>query len=196
MKNHKNDCSCCFCKNKRGEQISHRKGLSLEQEYGKEKAEKIRISLKNSHSGVCLSEKHRHSLSLAAQKRKEKQNGRMNKQESVEKMRKAAILQFKDQSQRELRRKARIRCMSEQKHKGTLIEEKVKNLLIKNNINYIDQFAFKNKYVCDFALIDYKIIIECDGCWYHGCKQCCKTLKTNIDYEYQKRRDTFIKENN
>jgi len=147
---------------------SHRKGLSLEQEYGIQKAKVIRHKLRKAHLGVSLSISHRHSLSLLAQKRKEKQNGAMNTKEAIEKMRIAAIKQFRDPLQREIRRKNRIKYMKKQKRKDTQIELKVEKILKETKHKYVKQFSFDNKYLCDFAIPKKKLIIECDGDYWHN----------------------------
>lgn len=167
LKNHKRNCQCYFCKSARGEQKSPRKGLSLEQEYGKEKAEKIRIKLKNAHTGTPLTKVCRHNLSLLAIRRKEKQGGKMNTPEAIEKMRKAAITQFKDPAQRELRRQMRIKIMSTQQTKDTGIEKKVMNVLSLNNIKFEKQKPLLKKYVVDI-FIKSNIVIECDGDYWHN----------------------------
>ena len=166
---------------------SHRKGLTLEQEYGDIRAKKIHENLRKAHLGVSLSVSHRHSLSLLAQRRKDKQNGHMNTPEAIEKMRISAIKQFKDLSQRELRRRMRLKLMSNPKYvQNTGIELKIKELLNKNKIDHISQYLFKNKYLCDFAILNKKIIIECDGDYWHnrpGAK------------EKDEKRDEYIKKN-
>lgn len=49
----------------------------------------------------------------------------------------------------------------------TSIEKKVRLLLTKYNIKFKQEFLYKGHYF-DFLLIDYNIIIECDGDYFHG----------------------------
>ena len=51
----------------------------------------------------------------------------------------------------------------------TNIEEKMKEVLIKEGIEFAEQFPIRCKYgyIADFAIPDKKIIIECDGEHWH-----------------------------
>ena len=182
LKNHKQNCQCCCCQSARGERKSPRKGLTLEQEHGKERATEIRKSMSNSHTGIPLSKACRHSLSLLAIRRKEKQHGKMNKPEAIDKMRKAAIKQFKDPYQRELRRQMRIKIMSTQQTKDTGIEKKVMNILVLNNIKFEKQKPLLSKYIVDIFIAP-NIVIECDGDYWHnrpGCQEKDKLRNANL----------------
>ena len=53
---------------------------------------------------------------------------------------------------------------------NTSIEIKVQKLLNLNKIKYSHPFNFNNKFACDFALVEKKIIIECDGDYWHNRK--------------------------
>lgn len=50
----------------------------------------------------------------------------------------------------------------------TKIERKIARELIKRNIIFVKQFNFENKFVCDIAIPYLKIIIECDGDYWHA----------------------------
>jgi len=50
----------------------------------------------------------------------------------------------------------------------TKIEKKIAKELLKKKIPFIKQFNMGNKFVCDFAIPIYKIIIECDGDYWHA----------------------------
>lgn len=56
------------------------------------------------------------------------------------------------------------------KFKNTKIELKIEEGLKKRNINYQKQVPILDIAIVDFCLPDNKIIIECDGCYWHGCK--------------------------
>ena len=66
---------------------------------------------------------------------------------------------------------------------NTSIEKKITKELKKLNIDYIHQFNFYSKYLCDFAIPNKKTIIECDGDYWHSLP------KTKIK---DKRKDKFI----
>ena len=74
------------------------------------------------------------------------------------------------EASKQLMRNATIKNLINGKYKqtNTNIEIIMKNKLKKCGINYIHQYNFKNKFVCDFAIIKDKIIIECDGDYWHN----------------------------
>lgn len=51
---------------------------------------------------------------------------------------------------------------------NTKIEKEFAKELSKREINFISQYPIDNKFVCDFSIPKYKIIIECDGDYWHG----------------------------
>ena len=53
--------------------------------------------------------------------------------------------------------------------KDTKIEKKMKELLDALNINYVFQHSVKNIATVDFYIPEKNLIIECDGCYWHGC---------------------------
>ncbi len=174
--------------------VSPRKGLSLEQLYGKEKATAIKEKMKNSHLHHDVSTKTKEKLSALAQKRIKRQ-GRMNSTQTIEKCRLAAIEQFKDPVQHELRRKMRILLMHSGQCAGTKIELKVDKFLTENNISHVYQFNIDNKYISDFAIPSARLIIECDGCYWHRCLDCYpamqdkqKDIKDHAREEYFKKK--------
>lgn len=50
----------------------------------------------------------------------------------------------------------------------TGIELKMKDALTQLNISYEHPFSFNDKFLCDFAIPSMKIIIECDGDYWHN----------------------------
>ncbi|KKK95960.1 hypothetical protein LCGC14_2667570 [marine sediment metagenome] len=71
----------------------------------------------------------------------------------------------------------------------TSIELKMKDILKKINIDYIYQYNFKDAFACDFAIQSLKLIIECDGCYWHSCTK--HHPKANITND--KERDKYTK---
>mgnify|MGYP001576635131 FL=1 len=54
----------------------------------------------------------------------------------------------------------------------TKLELTVKARLDSLGANYVHPFNLHNHFLCDFYLPDYNLIIEADGCYWHGCTQC------------------------
>ena len=52
--------------------------------------------------------------------------------------------------------------------KDTKIEKALAGEMIKREINFVAQYPIDNKFVCDFAIPQNKIIIECDGDYWHA----------------------------
>lgn len=50
---------------------------------------------------------------------------------------------------------------------NTKIEKRMKKALEEMKLEYIHSYNFNNKFECDFALPKHKIIIECDGDYWH-----------------------------
>lgn len=84
-------------------------------------------------------------------------------------------------------------------HKPTKIEIKVANYLKSKNIKYLSNHKINNFYV-DFYLIDYNIVIECDGDFWHSNplfyknKVLTKVQKKNIDRDLRK--NNMLESNN
>jgi len=68
------------------------------------------------------------------------------------------------------------------KNKNTKIELKIKKLLDELKISYIHQYSFKDKFVCDFGIPYKKLIIECDGIYWHNRKDTKKKDKAKDIY--------------
>lgn len=70
--------------------------------------------------------------------------------------------------------------MSRIKSKGTSIEKIVRSVLRRNNIQYTSNPKMYGH--PDMIINDKKIAIFLDGCFWHGCKKCKNTPKTNKIY--------------
>ena len=81
--------------------------------------------------------------------------------------------------------------------KETKIEKAIARELSKRNIIFISQYSIDKSFVCDFALPKYKIIIECDGDYWHANPKLYSKLnkiqkrKVKID----KFKDEYLKRN-
>ena len=67
--------------------VSHRKGITLEEEYGKEKADLIKKRYSEFHSGKTLSEQHKENIKKAHIGKKNHFYGKHHSEESKQKMR-------------------------------------------------------------------------------------------------------------
>lgn len=56
----------------------------------------------------------------------------------------------------------------QKKKMDTTIEIKIRNQLSEAKIKYLHPFDLKNKFLCDFFLPDFNLIIECDGDYWHS----------------------------
>jgi len=65
---------------------------------------------------------------------------------------------------------------------NTSIELHIKDVLDKNNIKYEHPFNFNNKFACDFAVPSKKLIIECDGDYWHNREDIKKRDKAKNAY--------------
>lgn len=88
-------------------------------------------------------------------------------------------------------RQATIKQLSEQRVHKTGIEKIIENLLKENNINYKYSFILENRQF-DFCLLDYNIIIECDGDYWHGNPKFYPIL---TEQQKMKQKDDLIKTN-
>ena len=68
----------------------------------------------------------------------------------------------------EIIRKKAVQRMSSMPKEGTSIEIAMKKYLSDRGINFIHQYNFNDKFSCDFAIPSHKIIIECDGEYWHN----------------------------
>lgn len=146
---------CVVCRTKFDEKNRSTKTCS------KECAKKLRSANTNKwHKNMPLAEKEKHFRNIitkTAKTRKLNKTPSWNSgktgiysEETIAKIRKAAL----EQLQRETFRK-------------TSIEKKIEQFLIEQNINYQYSFIFKD-FQYDFYLPESKILIECDGDFYHA----------------------------
>ena len=52
--------------------------------------------------------------------------------------------------------------------KDTLIERMISKELAERGIKFVSQYSIEDKFVCDFAIPEFKIAIECDGDYWHA----------------------------
>ncbi|MHA1912430.1 MAG: DUF559 domain-containing protein, partial [Candidatus Kariarchaeaceae archaeon] len=85
--------------------------------------------------------------------------------------------------------------------KDTSIELKVRRALIKRDITCFVTNQFLHGFVGDVVFPNHKVVVECDGCYWHGCKQCKPWLNKEIkdtrilrNIERGKRKDGVLKQ--
>ncbi len=66
--------------------------------------------------------------------------------------------------------------------RDTIIEKLMKEALDKDGIKYESQYKLGSMFVCDFAIPDKKIIIECDGEYWHNQPNNIRCDKNKADY--------------
>jgi len=71
---------------------------------------------------------------------------------------------------KQLNREATIKRLTDGKYPktNTKIEQIMYSALVELGVDFVHQYNFNNKFVCDFAIPIYKIIIECDGDYWHN----------------------------
>lgn len=142
---------------------------------GKKRSEETKKRISNSHKGKKFSDEHKKNLSISMRSiRKNKigyWKGKKRPLMSNEHRKKISIGNTgkkHSQKTKEKLRKYHI-LYPIKKFKDTKIELKVEKELQNRQINYQKQVPLCNIANVDFYLPEYKIIIQCDGCYWHGC---------------------------
>lgn len=82
---------------------------------------------------------------------------------------------------------------------NTKIEQRIAKELTKRKIPYTAQFSLDKRFVCDFALPFFNIVIECDGDYWHANPKIYDRRKLNNTQKVQLKRDKaknkYLKEN-
>lgn len=147
---------------------------------GKKLSDEHRIKLSNSHKGKIFSEKHKKSLSIAGMGRKSSKKtcmkisksnmGRIVSEKTRNKIRNTLL---KEESLKKIKEKRRSQILP---LTDTKIEVKIQNFLRELGIEFATHQYMKDikyKYQCDIFIpkqegIPQKIVIECDGDYWHG----------------------------
>jgi len=97
--------------------------------------------------------------------------------EIAKKLSKAAKGRLCSEEQKKKYSVARVKYLStaKPKYSETDIEKIVLLQLQQNNVEFIKQYNVNNRFVADFYLPGTNTIIECDGCYWHGCPSCYPT---------------------
>ena len=158
---------------------THRKNLSkaMLHRFKDGMPESTKIAIGKRKKGHIVTEETRKKIGLKNSLRKRLpqegfQKGHKNllvhhTEEAKEKCRQAAIKQFKNPIQRELRRKNAIKQLQNPTFKNSSIEIKMQKELDKRNIVYEKHKPLIGKFAVDL-FIQPNIVIECDGSYWHN----------------------------
>lgn len=132
-----------------GELVIWNKGLTIEDERVRDNIEKI---MSNPNRGKNISEK---------------LTGIPKSEEHKVNIKKAAIKRWENIDERNMQKFRRISYMKLREfNKKNKLEAKFENFLKLLNLNYEPQFPFKG-YLFDFYLLDFNMLIEADGDFWH-----------------------------
>lgn len=137
---------------------SHRKGLTLEQEYGKEKARQIKIKMMNRKISKETKNKMKKPKSEEIKRKISQTRKRLFKE---------GKLKFTEEHKFKLK-KAREKSIFPKK--DTSIEIKIQNFLKQLGIDFFTHQYIKeieHGYQCDILIPSMKMVIECDGDYWH-----------------------------
>jgi len=164
-----------------------RKGKTYDEIYGKEKADDIKNKLKREkawNSGVSSKNDSR-ILSGDNHPRTGETLDSKTKEQISE-----SLKEFYKTPEGEIVRQKTIKRRETQifPKKDTSIEIKVQNILKDNNIEF-DTHKFieeiEHSYQCDIIIPRIRLIIECDGCYWHGCNNCNKDISEKIQKQIE-----------
>lgn len=113
---------------------------------------------------------HRHTKEMQLQINEKLRGRHISKKTRLRMSRAQLIAQNRPEVKQVKREKA---LAHKNKHfKNTSIELKMKKLLELQNIEYIFQHPLEKIGIVDFYIPSKKLIIECDGCYWHKCSTC------------------------
>lgn len=118
---------------------------------GRKLSEKHKESIRQGNIGKTITSETRQKLSLSRIGQVNPMQGRKHRTASIQKMREYQVTH------------------PNRKFKNTHIELKMKEILDKLGVNYICQHPLEKIAIVDFYIPSKNLVIECDGCYYHGC---------------------------
>jgi len=77
-----------------------------------------------------------------------------------------------------------------QTYSNNKLEHRIAIALKEAKFEYLQNKRIQKIAIVDFYLPNFSIIIQCDGCYWHGCEKCCPDRNTNrhkIDVEQDKK---------
>ncbi len=171
--------------------------------YGKKHSEETKKKLRKSHKGKKFTEEHKKNISFSLLKnppnkgKKVWHSGRTNvySKETLEKMREAHKGRNKGKHlspKTEFKKGDKILIERRAKQiipiRDTKIEVKIQNFLTLLHIEYFTHkyiSEITHSYQCDILIPSTKTIIECDGCYWHGCPICKKLINKRIQKQIE-----------
>lgn len=147
---------------------------------GKKWPEEHKQKLSKIHTGKKLSEVHKRNIGLAGK-------GRKNSEEMKKKISQILKGHIVAKETREKLRTARLKQKSI--IKNTSIELKIEKELKERNIYYQKQVPLCGVAIVDFYLPETRTIIQCDGCYWHGCP---KHYPNRLSLKDEKQNRIFI----
>ena len=163
--------------------------------YGKKHSEETREKLRISHIGIkqskeTIEKRKKWWTQERLETMKSKLKGRLVKDSTKEKIRNTTRSEIFRKNARE-RRKNQILPV-----KDTKPEIIIQDLLKSKNIEFIKHYSVKlskGYHQCDIFIPSKNLIIECDGCYWHGCKKCLTEIQLNsLIPQKQSKKDIVI----
>lgn len=130
---------------------------------GKKMSNYTRELQSNAHRGKTLSEIHKRAISIAMK-------GRKISDEWREKIRKSNIgKKMSEEAKKKMSIQKINNPVKNRRFYNTKPELQMKELLNKLGVHYVFQYPLENIALVDFYVPEKKLVIECDGCYWHGC---------------------------
>jgi len=175
--NHPKGCACFICKDQSGEKHPW---------YGKTRSEKTKRKIAETKKGVshsndckcpfCASSFGEDNPMYGITGEDHPMYGTKRTEETKKKMSEKIKEIFNTEEMRSKMSKIRSKYLSNRSRDDyTSIELKTADYLDKLNIKYDPQHYIESSwggYSLDFYLPNYKLVIECDGCYWHNCYEC------------------------
>lgn len=163
-------------------------GIGVGRKHSEETKRKIKASHRHHHRGIKLppqqvenirlsligrrhSEETKRKISASNKGKHRHWLGKKFSKETKEKMSKWQVGKVMPPSTRKKLREWNVEHPN-MIFKDTSIERKIESILRKKKIAYKKQTPLCKIARVDFFLPDYKIVIQCDGCYWHGCPLC------------------------
>jgi DNA mismatch endonuclease (patch repair protein) len=150
--------------------------------FGKKLSNEAKNKISKKHKGILFSEEHKEKLSKAHKGKKGYWEGKENKwghhtKATKEMIRKANLGRHPSDGTRKKMRERRATQIFPLK--DTTIEVKIQNFLKFFHVEFLTHYYISeitHAYQVDILIPSKKIIIEADGCYWHGCPICNKNL--------------------
>lgn len=163
---HPEDCSCCFCSSQyKKDNPMYGKTYKMSKERKKKISESNKGKFNHSEDCEC-------PFCTGLSGEEHSMYGKERPEEVKKKISESLKGRVQSEETKRKRAESMSKVLSEKNwNKPTWIENKMKRFLRDNNIRY--KFQYKvGRYCVDFYLPFYRLVIECDGCYWHNCNEC------------------------